>query len=283
MRLRERQAQMQEEESARQQQKFQILAPAMRAKQAADIADAQTHVVGLEQTEAARAAASSVIPKARAEFDEIMQLSDPDSREQAGLEWIGRYGHLDNVQAYSKEFDAKKNVVAKMHTEATALRHLTQSIAGQKEVAKVRGDTAIEVAGTRAAAGDKIGRYRASLEEARQAGDDEGVALYENLLQKAQASPINTAYGSEQMQRKLEAARAAGDPEETAFWEKRIKALTERGVRKGLGLDDPRAAAFLAAPVAGPGTSASTPPTPKSTSTPNNEPARIRVKLSDLK
>lgn len=244
-RIRDQQARQQAEAQERERQKFEILAPAMRAKSAADVIEAQVSVQGLEQTETARASATAIIPQARAEFDEIMQLADPDIREHRGLEWIGRYGHLDNVSAYSKEFAGKKDVIGKIHQEATALRHLTQQIAGQKDVAKLRGEAAVEVAGTRAAAGDKISRYRAALDEARQANDPEAIELYSNLLQKAAASPINTALGSEQMQRKLEDARAAGDAEEISFWEKRINALTQRGVRKPTGLEDPRAKAWL--------------------------------------
>lgn len=272
MRVRDQQAQIAQQEEARRQAEFAILKPAMAAKATADMAEAKAHVTGLEQTEAARAAASEIIPRARAEFDALMQLEDPNMREAAGLQWIASFGHLENVGAYNKEVAAKKEIVAKMHMEASALRKLQLDINGQKEVAQIRGQTALAVADTRATAGDKIGRLRASLEEARSAGDQEGVTLYTNLLQKAQASPINTAYGSAQMHTKLEEARAAGDPEEIQFWEKRINALTERGVRKPIGLDDPRAKAFLGEA-----------PVPNATTPQAKAPQRVRVKLEDLK
>lgn len=264
MQLRERQAQLANEEAARRQEQYDILKPAMTAKAAADTAEAQAAVTGLEQTEKARAWASSIIPQARADFDDVMQMEDPEMRAAAGLQWIGTYGQLESVGAYANEFKSKKDIAAKLHQEATAIRHLKQQIEGNKEVAKIRGDTAVEVAGTRAQAGDKIGRYRAALEEARSAGDQEAIQLYSNLLQKAQASPINTAYGSEQMQQKLEAARAAGDTEEIRFWEKRINALTERGVRKSTGLSDPRAASLFGPAPAASSTPAAA-PSPKPT------------------
>lgn len=278
MRIRDQQAQLAEQENARRQEQHEMLAPAQRAKATADIAEANAAVTGLEQAENSRKWANEMIPHARAEFDDIIRAEDPEMRAAAALRWIGAYGQLENVAAYSAEFKSKKDIAAKLHAEVVAINHLSQQIAGNKEVAQIRGDTAVEVATTRAAASDKISRYRAQLEEARAAGDSEAVQLYSNLLQKAQASPINTAYGSEQMQQKLEAARAAGDPDEIQFWEKRIKALTERGVRKGAGLDDPRAAALFGAPPAAPapGKSAATPPATK-------QPAPVADPFKNLK
>lgn len=263
-RLNEEADQRAREEEARRADQAAILRPALIEKANADVAEAKAHVAGLEQTERARAAASSLAPTARQEFDAIMQMPDADERELAGIRWVARYGQLENIATYSKEFQSKKEMVAKMHTEAAALRQLTLKIQGDKDVAKLRGENAIKVAGTRAEAGDKIARYRSELEAAREAGDEEGVALYSSLLQKAAASPINTAYGSEQMQQKLEAARAAGDPEETAFWEKRIKALTERGVRKDPAeLADALSKGFGAAPGTAPAAPAAAAPSAK--------------------
>lgn len=276
MQLRERQAQLAEEEARRRQDQFEMLRPAMAAKATADIAEAGATVTGLEQAEKARTWANGILPQARSDFDDVMQMEDPDMRAAAALQWIGTYGQLESVASYSAEFKSKKDIAAKLHQEAVALRHLGVQIEGNKDIAKIRGDTAVEVAGTRAQAGDKIGRYRAALDEARASGDQEAIQLYSNLLQKAQASPINTAYGSEQMQQKLEAARASGDAEEVQFWEKRIRALTERGVRKGAGLSDARAGGIFDAPAApAAGTPAASPaPSPKPAAAPVSDPLK---------
>lgn len=277
MQLRERQAQLAEEEAQRRREQYDLLRPAMAAKASADIAEAGATISGLEQTEKARAWAHSMIPQARADFDALMQLSDPDARELAGIKWIGSYGQLESIGDYAAEFKSKKDVVAKVHTEAAALRHLSQQIEGQKEVARIRGETAAEVATTaagsrieiaqiRAAAGDKIARLRQNLQEARDGGDAEGVQLYESLLQKAQASPINTANGSEQMRQKLEAARVDGDPAEIEYWEKRVRALTERGVRTPSRLEDPGVRAWLdGSPATAPQAAQGSQPAPAST------------------
>ncbi len=295
MRLRERQAQIAEEENARRQHQFEVLKPAMAAKATADIAEARAAVTGLEQAETARSWANKILPQARADFDDLMQLTDPDARELAGIKWIGTYGQLESVAAYATEFKSKKDIVAKVHTEAATVRHLTQQIEGQKEVAKIRGETAAEIATTnagsrietaqiRATSSDKIARLRQNLQEARDAGDSEGVSLYSGLLQKAQASPINTALGSEQMFQKLEEAKADGDADEVAYWEKRVRALTERGVRKPSRIDDPNIRAWLdrspaPAPAQGtlPGPPTSTKPAQKAPGAPADPFANIKL------
>lgn len=232
MRLRQQQATQSAAAEEDRKKRETIMMPVMLAKAKADVLELAVHVGGLKQTEEARAQALTTLPTARSDFDGLMQLADPDAREQAGLEWIGKYGQLANVAAFKDEFTTKKDVIAGIHQEAMTLRHLGQTIEGQKEVANIRAAAAVETAGVRVEAGDKVARYRKQLQEATSAGDEEGVALYSSLLQKAAASPINTAYGSDQMRQKLEEAKANGDPDEISFWEKRIKALNSRGVKQ---------------------------------------------------
>jgi hypothetical protein len=290
--LRNRQAAIQAAQDARAQQESELaqnreraLAPVYAIQDKYKIAKGTSDIAGLAQTEQLRLDAQTALPQARAAFDDIMRLGDPQERGKAAFEWTAKYGHLSNLAELHDEFSAKNSTAMNVLNHSQAMEVLGSRLKASDElvkqrgdnaveVAKLRGDAAVEAARVRATASDKVERYRSSLAQAREAGDEEGTKLYSDLLSKATASPINTANGSDQMQQRLQAAIADGDPAEIAFWKKRITALTERGVRKGVGLDDPRAAALFGPPVSDPAATAIQSST---------ETKRIRVKLNELK
>jgi hypothetical protein len=234
-------------------QKFAVLQPALEVKAKADIAQANATVAGLKQSEEARLKANILYPKAIAEFDAMMDLEEPNMREAAALKWLGQYGHLENIQQFSKEFSSFKNIVGTIHKEATALRALTKRQEGAEALAGIRANNATEIATIRSKYGDKAGVWYEKLQQARADGDTEAIDLYTSLLDKARAGSTNTAYGSAQVFQELEEARKRGDPGPIALWEKRAAMLQPRagknptatieGILNGLGDAAPAAPA----------------------------------------
>src|ERR1035437_8851395 len=114
-----------------------ILMPVRQAQAQADMAGAQVELENQKQLQDQRKAAYSLLPAARTEFDGLMHVTDPDRRAEAGIQWIGKYGQLDNFKELNAEFSSKKEIAAKIHTEATALSRAEGSDHVQKKYADV--------------------------------------------------------------------------------------------------------------------------------------------------
>lgn len=261
---------LRQQEEARRQAHDNIMRPVTEAKAKADIATAAVHLDGLRRAEETRTAMTSLLPAAREHFDNLMLLENPEDREMLATEWMGKYAQLDSVAEFAPEFSAKKEIIARALVEAEAVRELRRKTAAEKEKIEARGEAEADIVratgrgmtveqklmrqrDSARASGDyelaaeidehlakrkyiapasKPEAYQRELDEARQRGDQEAIALYQSMLEKEQAAPSNSAEGSEQFFRKYEEAVARGDPEEIDFWRQRITALNRRGVKQ---------------------------------------------------
>lgn len=173
-----------------------ILKPVAEAKAKADLAEANAHLVGVQQSEDMRNAANLLAPAARKAFDDLMVLADPEAREQAAFEWIGKYGQLANIKTFSEEWSSKKDIVAKIHLDASTLRNLNAKTNAEKEliaargteaekVANIRSNTSVETAHIRASGqSPESVKLREAAAAARESGDEEGAMFYESILKK---------------------------------------------------------------------------------------------------
>lgn len=209
-----------------------ILMPVRQAQAQADMAGAQVELENQKQLQDQRKAAYSLLPAARTEFDGLMHVTDPDQRAEAGIQWIGKYGQLDNFKELNAEFSSKKEIAAKLHTEATALRTMKQQHTDQLGLIDARGNVARDVANIRNEKLTPIERYKQQRDQAAADGDSDGTAFYDALIQKQTAAPISTAEGSDQFQKKYADVLANGTDEEKKFWTDRTKAINTRGVKQ---------------------------------------------------
>lgn len=214
---------MAEETHAMQMQQEEILRPVREAKANADIEAAKAHIIGLKQTEDASAAVNAIVPQARADFDEMLQLADPDFREQAAYEWIGKYGQIANVKTFAGEWGAKKDIVAKIHQDASTLRMLSLKTETEKEAIAARGETATGVATIRAdatrdaamtrahGATPEAVKLREAVTQARDSGDEQGAADFEAILKKRGFIPDQKKLKLEKLRELRQLAKDDGD------------------------------------------------------------------------
>ncbi len=229
---------MEEEAHRVRMEQTAILRPVAEAKAKADIAEANAHLVGVQQSEDMRNAANQLAPAARKAFDEMMVLADPEMREQAAFEWIGKYGQLANVGAFKDEWSAKKDIVAKIHVDASTLRNLNAKTAAEKELIAARGTEAEKVAGIRSETSVETAKIRAAgqspeavkLREAAAAArannDEEGAKFYEAILTKKGHIAEPKKLEIERLRELRAAAEDAGDAAGAKEYTDRIAKLT---------------------------------------------------------
>lgn len=288
-RLAEENAQMRRQHEQDRREQLDIMRPAFAAKAAADLAQANNTVAGMEQTEIMRGLAHTEMPSIREEWMRASQVDDATERVGEMARVISRAAKFESVGELSGEIKIWKDVLAHGFTTARTL----DAITGRQVVAETRADAAktaseqrgadalakqevanqgrAEVATIRAnapKAPTKLEREIQKRDEAIRAGDEETASLHRAQIEKLNAIPGNTAAGFEAFARgkddaeaQLRDAQENGTPEEIAHWQRRvqswedkIRAINSRGVRRAESdpLNDPRARALLGDSTAAP-------------------------------
>ncbi len=257
-----RRAAAQEERAATE---FEIAEPILRARANADLM--KTDIEGAKLMEQQRQTAYTLKPLADRFFNETIGETNLDVREGLARDWLGRYAHLDNVREFEPEMKAKKDILAKILTEAAAIRALdtkneaamdiqaakteaadalakqkadhdalmkTQQIQHDLEIARIRAESAGNVAGTRSDSARETATIRA----------DTALKTAETRTQHQ--------FELEKMKALRDEAIEKGDEESAAIFEGRIQKINSIAGEpiKALGRAEPKpAAAPKAAPV----------------------------------
>lgn len=203
--VREQQMRINEEENDRRRQEFEVLAPAVRAKALADLKKVEVDVKGYEQAELARTSAMTMLPTARAIFDDLMNLEDPDMRSTAALQWVGQYGHLGNIAEFENEFNSKKDIAAKLYTEASALRTMKLKSEQELEEARIRGENA------KSSTVPEAVKLLEAADTLRAAGNIEGAKALEAIVGKKGHIAEPRRLELERLRELRNAAEEAGD------------------------------------------------------------------------
>lgn len=163
-----------------------ILMPVIQAKARAEEARANAEVSGLVQTEQSRAWANEILPQSRQEFDSILQIPVVEDREQAAIEYAGKYSQLANIKELSGEMRAKLEIVASIISDAQGLRRLKEQSQARLNEIDALGRAKVAEIGARNAnpARNEFMSLMQGLSEAKTAGDAEAETFYRDRLNK---------------------------------------------------------------------------------------------------
>jgi hypothetical protein len=230
---------MSEESHALQMHQAELLRPVLEAKAKADEADAGAKLAAVRRTEEMRAKAAGIADQARGGFNDLMLIEDPEAREQAAFEWIGRYGQLASVKEYEGEWNSMMTAIGKVQLNASGIRTLTAkteaekdvlrerslvATAAEKELIKARGEQQIEVAKVRATVPprNEFMGIMSALTQAKADGDTEAEEFFRGRLARLSHIPASRRLEIESLLDLKRAAEEAGDEEAAAVYEDRI-------------------------------------------------------------
>lgn len=208
-----------------------LFQPLKEAKAKADLADANAHLDAVTATEQTRGRIADVLPQARREFDDILTLADPDAREAASFQWMGKYGQLDNVAAIAPEWQGKKGILGKMVQESMGIRTREAQTQAQKELISARGEVAEKVAGLRAStrgSTPEIIRLTDAMKAAEEDGDEETASFYKARIKRISNFAPQQKFEVEKLIELKRAADAGGDTEASAVYADRLKKITQQ-------------------------------------------------------
>jgi hypothetical protein len=207
------QQQMQQRAAVAQQnqQKWQMLQPLMQAQAQTQVVTQQSALQSALADQQALQTATAQAPQALDEFNNLMQETDPDHRDQEMINWMGKYGQYAHVAGpMGQAFQAKQNTLAGLHqdwqrTKLLNLQHIA-ALAKQKEIES--GQTTRTGMTTQAGVQEATIRAQGMVDAAKQRTDNvnQQVKSYESMADRELKMAASTDDDAEAAQHRSRAS-----------------------------------------------------------------------------